>query len=725
MISDTYVAGLQVVIFDSDWNPQNDLQAIARAHRIGQKEEVKIFRLVASSSVDEDIIHRAKNKMVLDHLVIQSMDTTGKGVISGAPEKKGSTPFNKSELNMILKFGAEDLFKTDETAEDQEKEVDLDSILQSAETREDEEAPQSEANKELLGAFKCTNIAFEEEEMEEEEKEDKDWSEIIPSAMVEMHREKTGIDAYSDPEELFNPIAMRRKKRVKKKFERFAAEGESGQNSAAPSRDGSGDDGEDDDGDDSNDSDMTDGEREMMKELKRRNSFTKNGSARGTYAKKSVICLECKKCFVDRKGLKKHMREVHRVEGWTFSSSNVLDAFPQNTDSPADSGPEQGPLHSIGPETLAVTPKKKRGPPQGNTRCFACGKAFQHRLGYKMHIKSRHEGVEPPENLDPANLALPDDRIQCLCCQKKFTNVLGLKGHIQRVHLGMQEVEVEDVAKEQDEEEGKDTNGTTEVKDEQDEEGKEAPKKEVKLEPKPVSQEDARLIEKMYYMMRRYGCQYCPARFNNKGKLAMHESIHAKDKKPVVCPHCEKSYSRRDKLRKHIERIHPGKDMPESTGLTPPEKPKKEERVSPVRDVVAYPQVSAKLEQEDINEMEALAMDPVAARVKVIEVEGETKFACPECTNTFEFHKQCVRHIKMFHGEERTVQCAYCPLTYTDKKGLYQHMHRKHPKDEHGRRTNVGRVSTPDHSGDSEDSQGLPNPIQNVPTYNCPYCPKV
>ena len=79
----------------------------------------------------------------------------------------------------------------------------------------------------------------------------------------------------------------------------------------------------------------------------------------------------------------------------------------------------------------------------------------------------------------------------------------------------------------------------------------------------------------------------------------------------------------------------------------------------------------------------------------------------------------------MFHGEERTVQCAYCPLTYTDKKGLYQHMHRKHPKDKDGRRTNVGRVCvTPDHSGDSEDSQGIPT-IQNVPTYDCPYCNKV
>merc|ERR1719244_1998759 len=96
------------------------------------------------------------------------MDTTGKTVIGGKDGKKsgaGNTPFNKSELNMILKFGAEDLFKSEET-EEQDKEVDLDAILESAETREDEEAPQSEANKELLSAFKCTNIAFDDEEAE-------------------------------------------------------------------------------------------------------------------------------------------------------------------------------------------------------------------------------------------------------------------------------------------------------------------------------------------------------------------------------------------------------------------------------------------------------------------------------------------------------------------------------------------------------------------------------
>jgi chromodomain-helicase-DNA-binding protein 1 len=59
-----------VIIFDSDWNPQNDLQAKARAHRIGQKNIVNIYHLIAKNMVEEDILERAKKKMVLDHLVI-------------------------------------------------------------------------------------------------------------------------------------------------------------------------------------------------------------------------------------------------------------------------------------------------------------------------------------------------------------------------------------------------------------------------------------------------------------------------------------------------------------------------------------------------------------------------------------------------------------------------------------------------------------------------------
>ena len=67
-----------VIIFDSDWNPQNDLQAMSRAHRIGQQEVVNIYRFVTSMSVEEDILERAKQKMVLDHLVIQKLNAQGK-----------------------------------------------------------------------------------------------------------------------------------------------------------------------------------------------------------------------------------------------------------------------------------------------------------------------------------------------------------------------------------------------------------------------------------------------------------------------------------------------------------------------------------------------------------------------------------------------------------------------------------------------------------------------
>lgn len=106
-----------VIIFDSDWNPQNDLQAQARAHRIGQKNQVNIYRLVTARSVEEEIVERAKQKMVLDHLVIQRMDTTGRTVLD---KKGGSTqnPFNKEDLTAILKFGAEELFKDEDVDEE-------------------------------------------------------------------------------------------------------------------------------------------------------------------------------------------------------------------------------------------------------------------------------------------------------------------------------------------------------------------------------------------------------------------------------------------------------------------------------------------------------------------------------------------------------------------------------------------------------------------------------
>uniref|UniRef100_A0A673NL41 Probable global transcription activator SNF2L2 n=1 Tax=Sinocyclocheilus rhinocerous TaxID=307959 RepID=A0A673NL41_9TELE len=61
-----------VVIFDSDWNPHQDLQAQDRAHRIGQQNEVRVLRLCTVNSVEEKILTAAKYKLNVDQKVIQA-----------------------------------------------------------------------------------------------------------------------------------------------------------------------------------------------------------------------------------------------------------------------------------------------------------------------------------------------------------------------------------------------------------------------------------------------------------------------------------------------------------------------------------------------------------------------------------------------------------------------------------------------------------------------------
>ncbi|MEJ1270657.1 chromodomain helicase DNA binding protein 1 [Cricetulus griseus] len=190
-----------VVIFDSDWNPQNDLQAQARAHRIGQKKQVNIYRLVTKGTVEEEIIERAKKKMVLDHLVIQRMDTTGRTVLENNSGRSNSNPFNKEELTAILKFGAEDLFKEIEGEESEPQEMDIDEILRLAETRENEVS--TSATDELLSQFKVANFATMEDEEELEERPHKDWDEIIPEEqrkkVEEEERQKELEEIYMLP----------------------------------------------------------------------------------------------------------------------------------------------------------------------------------------------------------------------------------------------------------------------------------------------------------------------------------------------------------------------------------------------------------------------------------------------------------------------------------------------------------------------------------------------
>merc|ERR1712202_81144 len=61
-----------VIIYDSDWNPHQDIQAQDRAHRIGQRNEVRVLRLMTVNSVEERILAAARFKLNMDEKVIQA-----------------------------------------------------------------------------------------------------------------------------------------------------------------------------------------------------------------------------------------------------------------------------------------------------------------------------------------------------------------------------------------------------------------------------------------------------------------------------------------------------------------------------------------------------------------------------------------------------------------------------------------------------------------------------
>lgn len=114
-----------VIIFDSDWNPQADLQAMARAHRIGQKNHVMVYRFVSKDTVEEEVLERARRKMILEYAII-SLGITDKGTGS-----KKNEP-NASELSEILKFGAANMFTANNNQKKLE-EMNLDDVLDHAE----------------------------------------------------------------------------------------------------------------------------------------------------------------------------------------------------------------------------------------------------------------------------------------------------------------------------------------------------------------------------------------------------------------------------------------------------------------------------------------------------------------------------------------------------------------------------------------------------------------
>jgi len=104
-----------VVLYDTCWNPQVDLQAQDRAHRIGQKKQVVIYRLISSHTVEERVLARARQKMVLDALVIKQRGNDGLADVladdeSDANEGEEMAKLSVDELWKMLSEGAEKVF---------------------------------------------------------------------------------------------------------------------------------------------------------------------------------------------------------------------------------------------------------------------------------------------------------------------------------------------------------------------------------------------------------------------------------------------------------------------------------------------------------------------------------------------------------------------------------------------------------------------------------------
>ena len=132
-----------VIIMDPDFNPKQDMQALSRAHRIGQKNTVLVFHLVVRASVEEKIMQKGKTKMALDHVLIDRME---------ADE-------TQEDLESILKHGAQALFDDDDSADIKYDTQSIDNLLDRSQAEQAKEiADEGRSNTKDQGHFNFARV---------------------------------------------------------------------------------------------------------------------------------------------------------------------------------------------------------------------------------------------------------------------------------------------------------------------------------------------------------------------------------------------------------------------------------------------------------------------------------------------------------------------------------------------------------------------------------------
>ncbi|KAI3386866.1 hypothetical protein SNEBB_004512 [Seison nebaliae] len=112
-----------VIFYDSDFNPQNDMQAMARVHRIGQRKNVQVIRLCVKNSIEEIIVRRAVEKKKLSEKLLNDSEKIGQDKIG----------VKSSEIRDILIFGVHKLF---ETREDHSNDYNVEKIVGMTKNKE-------------------------------------------------------------------------------------------------------------------------------------------------------------------------------------------------------------------------------------------------------------------------------------------------------------------------------------------------------------------------------------------------------------------------------------------------------------------------------------------------------------------------------------------------------------------------------------------------------------
>lgn len=133
------IAASVVILFDSDWNPQNDLQAVARCHRIGQTQSVNIYRLVTKKTYEAQMFEIASKKLGMHHAVFETGGVRNE--FDGEDDNSGNMmslmSLDREKVEMMIRYGAYAIMGEEDEQDPENRainELDIDHLLSNSRT---------------------------------------------------------------------------------------------------------------------------------------------------------------------------------------------------------------------------------------------------------------------------------------------------------------------------------------------------------------------------------------------------------------------------------------------------------------------------------------------------------------------------------------------------------------------------------------------------------------